>query len=84
MEWSYRDTDLYEHAWQNQQGTDLRIEDVTKILSDMPQTHMTDFKHDRYRIIEQQFYQPEGTLKETFKEMDGALEYVEENYSINI
>lgn len=84
MEWDYRDTDLYEHAWQNQSGSDLWIEDVTKMLSDTPQTHMTDFKDDRYRVLEQEFYQPEGRLQETFDDMDDALEYVENNYEIEI
>jgi len=84
MDWSYRDTDIYEHAWQNPDGVDLWIEDVTKMLSPTPQTHMTDFKNDRYRVLEQQFYQPEGVLQETFDDMDEALEYVEENYSIEV
>lgn len=83
-EWDYRDTDLYEHAWQNQGGSDLWIEDVTKILSDTPQTHLTDFKDDRYRVLEQEFYQPEGRLQDTFDDMDDALEYVEDNYEIEI
>jgi len=84
MDWDYRDTELYEHAWQNQDGSDLWIEDVTQMLSPTPQTHMTDFKEDRYRILEQEFYQPEGVLQETFDSMDDALEYVEDNYDIDL
>jgi len=45
---------------------------------------MTDFKDDRYRVLEQEFYQPEGRLQETFDDMDDALEYVEDNYEIEI
>jgi len=83
MEWDYRDTDIYEHAWQNRDGQDLWIEDVTQMLSPTPQTRMTDFKEDRYRVLEQEFYQPEARLQETFDDMSDALEYVEENYDID-
>lgn len=84
MDWQYHDTDIYEHAWQNRDGSDLWIEDVTSMLSATDQTHLTDFKKDRYRVLEQEFYQPEGQLQETFEDMDDALEYVEENYDINL
>jgi len=84
MEWDYRDTHLYEHAWQNQEGSDLWIEDVTKILSDTQQTHLADFKEDRYRVLEQETYRPDASLQETFDDLDDALEYVEDNYDIDL
>jgi len=83
MDWHYRDTDLYEHAWQNQDGQDLWIEDVTRILSPTGQTHLTDFKEDRYRVLEQDFYDPEAELQETFDDMEDAENYVAENYNID-
>lgn len=84
MEWSYRDTDLYKHAWQNHQGQDLWIEDTTQILSPTEQTRLTDLEKDRYRVLEQEFYQPEGSVQETFAELDEAETYVEENYDITL
>lgn len=84
MDWQYRDTALYEHAWQNPEGSDLWIEDVTQMLSDTQQTHTTDFKHDRYRVLEQEPYQPDGLLQETFEDLEDAEQYVEENYQIEI
>jgi len=84
MEWQYHDSDIYEHAWQNRDGLDLWIEDAANILSPTQQTHLSDFKNDRYRVLEQEFYQPEANLQETFDDMDDALDYVEENYDIEI
>jgi len=82
MEWQYRDTELYEHAWQNQAQEDLWVEDVTQMLSPTPQTHLVDFKEDRYRVLQQERWAPEGRVQETFEELDDALEYVEDNYEI--
>lgn len=80
--WYNDERELYEETWVSTGGTELRIEDATKILSPTQQTHLTDFKNDRYRVLEQEFYQPEARLQETFDELDAALEYVEENYEI--
>lgn len=84
MEWSYRDTELYEHAWQNRGGDDLWIEDITQILSPTQQTHLSDFEQERYRVLEQESYRPDASLQETFDDLDDALDYVEDNYDIDL
>jgi len=84
MEWMEDDRMMYEHTWVNRKGTELRIEDITTVLSPTEQTHLSDFKNDRYRILEQERYKPEAQLQETFDDLDDALDYVEENYSVDI
>lgn len=84
MDWTPDDRMMYEETWTNRNGDLLYIEDATQVLSPTEQKHLTDFKHDRYRVLEQKQYQPESILQETFDEMDDALEYVEENYEIDI
>lgn len=84
MDWSYRDTELYTHAWQNPEGTDLWIEDVTQMLSPTDQTQLTNFDEDRYRVLEQRYHRPEASLQETFQELEDAENYVEDNYNIDI
>lgn len=82
--WAEDDRTIYEKTWVNQQGGELYIEDATKILSPTEQTNLSDFDEERYRVLEQERFRPEASLQETFQELDDALEYVEENYSVHL
>jgi len=84
MDWDEIESGLYERFWQNPNGDQVTIEDVTKILSPTEQTHLSDFNKEQYRVLEQGRYQPEARLQETFQDLEGAEEYVSENYEIDI
>jgi len=84
MNWQYQESHLYEHAWQNEYGEHLWIEDATQILSPTKERHVTDLKNERYRVLEQEPYASDAELKELFDDVEDAVDYVEENYSVSI
>lgn len=75
---------LYEKSWKHKENhNEIIIEDTTEMLTPTAQTKIPDLLNGRYRVLEREHFEPEPRLQDEFRELDEALEYVEENYSIN-